>query len=444
MRLFGSHLLTARGAGEVGQGRPEKEVREEVGRLADEDAGRTPAARAAAGRVASAAHDVVVAGALQLDHLADVLGVVGEVGVHNQNEVVARVRETVHVGGAEPELAGTAQQLQVDGGEERLELGVHIGRAVGAAIVHEQNLILQRSEDVDEEVDNVREVVLLVVARQNDGQAPYDVPHGGLTDANEGTWLGVEMVRQCVGVGLRGGGRKAWAAAQGVGDGSSFYSEPKALTAAQRKKLKKKQQAFELEAKLAAERESAPNLKAAEDEDLRLQLAAVGKVVFKIHGDGNCLFRAVEHQLAQANERGAALRAHDHAQLRQLAVQYMRAHRAELEAFVEGVSSDVGGDSDAFEAHCNKIALDGEWGGELEVQVLAAALGCRIVVYRQGAPPTEYVSDEGSRRRGSRVGVRATLAESVIDAVERCGAAAQHDRAMSSHSARTVAESPRP
>ncbi|ORM41562.1 uncharacterized protein BXIN_2681 [Babesia sp. Xinjiang] len=130
----------------------------------------------------------------------------------------------------------------------------------------------------------------------------------------------------------------------------AFYSEPRALTAAQRKKLKKKQQAMEQESKREAERASAPNLKAAEDDDILQQLQAVGKTIFKILGDGNCLFRAVEHQIMCARERGTAILAYDHAELRQMAVQHMRSHREDYEGFIAAQSVPQKGEKS--NGHC--------------------------------------------------------------------------------------------
>ncbi|GBE61079.1 OTU domain-containing 6B, putative [Babesia ovata] len=196
----------------------------------------------------------------------------------------------------------------------------------------------------------------------------------------------------------------------------SFYSEPKQLTAAQRKKLKKKLQFMELEAKIAEEKDNAPDLRAAEDEDLRRQLAAVGKAVFKILGDGNCLFRAVEHQLKQACERGSKLLALSHGQLRHMAIEYIRTHRADYEAFIDTNDSNTSEDGDAFENYCKKMAQDGEWGyaddlgiqsqmtcsGQLEIRALSAVLGCKIVVHAQGVPPMEYVSGIARTFTGQR------------------------------------------
>ncbi|CDR93762.1 hypothetical protein, conserved [Babesia bigemina] len=169
-----------------------------------------------------------------------------------------------------------------------------------------------------------------------------------------------------------------------------FYAQPKELTAAQRKKLKKKLQFMELESKIAEERDSSPDLRAAEDQDLRQQLAAIDKAVFKVLGDGNCLFRAVEHQLTQACERGAELPALSHGQLREKAVEHLRTHRADFEAFIDVHDSSAEGDGDAFENYCKKMAQDGEWGGQPEIKALSAALGCKIVVHAMGVPPMEY------------------------------------------------------
>ncbi|GFE55179.1 OTU domain-containing protein 6B, putative [Babesia ovis] len=123
-----------------------------------------------------------------------------------------------------------------------------------------------------------------------------------------------------------------------------FYSEPKTLTAAQRKKLKKKQQALEQETEREVERASAPDLRLAEEVDINKQLEEVNKKIFKILGDGNCLFRAIEHQLVSANQRGSRLPLYDHCELRHRTVQHLLKHKDEYQAFVTASGEDHGGD----------------------------------------------------------------------------------------------------
>eukprot|EP00371_Babesia_bovis_P003595 XP_001612242.1 hypothetical protein [Babesia bovis T2Bo] len=137
-----------------------------------------------------------------------------------------------------------------------------------------------------------------------------------------------------------------------------FYSEPKVLTAAQRKKLKKKQQALEQENQREATIANSIDLRLLEEEDISNQLAKEGKRIFKILGDGNCLFRAIEHQLAHVNKGNISQCSHD--KLRQLAVDHLVKNRNEYEAFVTSLCIDTGCES--YEAYCNKMAQDGEWG----------------------------------------------------------------------------------
>lgn len=173
-------------------------------------------------------------------------------------------------------------------------------------------------------------------------------------------------------------------------DLGNFYSDARPLTASQRKKLKKKQQTVEMDEQLAAERAKTPNLNAEEDGEIRQQLAAIGKIIVKVVGDGNCMFRAVEHQLVQERYRGAAVPEYDHVQLRKITAEYIRTHRKDFEGFVCSMVDSLEGGVDIFEEYCRKVARNGEWGGELELKAMSELLNCKITVYKRDSQPVAY------------------------------------------------------
>lgn len=104
--------------------------------------------------------------------------------------------------------------------------------------------------------------------------------------------------------------------------------------------------------------------------------------------------RAVEHQLSESRKKGKPFPNYDYAQLRKLVVEHLKAKRKYFEAFVYNISDDLDGEKDLYEEYCKKIAKDGEWGGELELQALSEILSCRIVVYKQKTQPVVYGDSE--------------------------------------------------
>lgn len=98
-------LVEAEAAGEVADAGAQDGVGEEVGAAADELALEVPAVDTAVAGVARAGDDVVVALGLARDHARDELGVVAEVGVHDDDEVARHELQPVHVRRAQPQLA---------------------------------------------------------------------------------------------------------------------------------------------------------------------------------------------------------------------------------------------------------------------------------------------------------------------------------------------------
>lgn len=129
--LFQNALLVqAEAAREVADARPQHGVGKQVGAAADKLALQVPAKDAAVASVARAGDDVVAALLLQGNHLGDELGVVAEVGVHDDDEVARDELQAVDVGRSEAQLAGSS--LEDDVGCVGLdELVGHVLRSVG-------------------------------------------------------------------------------------------------------------------------------------------------------------------------------------------------------------------------------------------------------------------------------------------------------------------------
>jgi hypothetical protein len=82
-------------------------------------------------------------------------------------------------------------------------------------------------------------------------------------------------------------------------------------------------------------------------------------------------------------------------QMRELAANQMRSHREDFEPFLNGDGKD--GQADSFETYCDKVAspIAAEWGGQLELQALSAALQRPIWVY-DALQPTVTMGEGGS------------------------------------------------
>ena len=110
-----------------------------------------------------------------------------------------------------------------------------------------------------------------------------------------------------------------------------------------------------------------------EFEKLAAPLALVGLKLVEIKPDGNCLFRAVAHQVVGDQEQHASFRAE--------AVKYMRDNK---ETFFGDI---IVGDKERDD-HCNKMEKDAEWGDDLELTAMARLWGLDARVHR---------ADSGSR-----------------------------------------------
>lgn len=85
--------------------------------------------------------------------------------------------------------------------------------------------------------------------------------------------------------------------------------------------------------------------------------------VVQIEGDGNCLFRAVSHQLYLTEDR--------HGELRAKCVKHMLLHRRRFEMFCDG----------NFDEHVKEMRLLGTWGDDLEIRALEEIVDRIICIY---------------------------------------------------------------
>lgn len=146
--LFQDRLLVQPEAtSQVANARHEHHVRDEVSGARGELPEQVPAVHAtldiSAARVTGSTDDVGVGLFLDLDHLGDELGMVAEIGVHDDNEVASAVGQAVDVGSAEAKFALTGLEVDVLGAVESLELLSDLEGAVRGAVVDNHDFPVQ-------------------------------------------------------------------------------------------------------------------------------------------------------------------------------------------------------------------------------------------------------------------------------------------------------------
>uniref|UniRef100_A0A7S3JPY4 OTU domain-containing protein n=1 Tax=Aureoumbra lagunensis TaxID=44058 RepID=A0A7S3JPY4_9STRA len=173
-----------------------------------------------------------------------------------------------------------------------------------------------------------------------------------------------------------------------LGEEADIDYEAKARETLERKKAKaarkrKNKIARDREKEIQLAQESAEAKKTSartlELEAINAKLQKAGFMLHEIAADGNCLFRAVQHQLTLLGEQE-----YSHIELRKNTAEYMRSHIDDFLAFF--VHNDKADPLTTFELHCTKIRDTSEWGGQPELLALANLLHRPIWIYSKDSP----------------------------------------------------------
>lgn len=127
------------------------------------------------------------------------------------------------------------------------------------------------------------------------------------------------------------------------------------------------------------------DFEAARREQARL-LAPLGFHIVPIKPDGNCLFRAVAHQIFNEEER--------HGETRKACVDYLRNNKIIYRDFVQEKKIDE---------YLDRMRKLGEWGDHLELHALSVLYGIQIDVFTTEPAPTVIYAAEGQPRRTVRL-----------------------------------------
>jgi len=101
-----------------------------------------------------------------------------------------------------------------------------------------------------------------------------------------------------------------------------------------------------------------------------------------VDADGNCFFRAACDQLDGPGG--------DHAALRAQLVAHMQLESDSYAPFVE--------DDESFDKYCERMARDGTWAGQMEVQALVRVRDVGVCIHQAGSPPWLIEAPDGKAR----------------------------------------------
>ena len=100
------------------------------------------------------------------------------------------------------------------------------------------------------------------------------------------------------------------------------------------------------------------------------QLKDLGLQIKNIDSDGNCLFRAISHQLENTES--------NHLFYRKAACEYMKEHKENFIPFLdEGIT---------FEKYVHRMSFSGVWGGNLEIYAISKKFLIEVHIHMLNQP----------------------------------------------------------
>ncbi|KOB73033.1 OTU domain-containing protein 6B [Operophtera brumata] len=165
------------------------------------------------------------------------------------------------------------------------------------------------------------------------------------------------------------------------------------LSKAQKRRDKKLQQDKEREEQIKLqEKENMHGPRQKEIQAISARLKEKRLKIFPISSDGDCLYKAVSHQLSLKRDLQLAV-----GNLRAKVSSYIRENKDDFIPFMSNPETcDMLTDAE-FESYCDKIRDTKVWGGQLEIRALSNLLKCPIAVIQATGPET---IDQGSEFEG--------------------------------------------
>lgn len=118
-----------------------------------------------------------------------------------------------------------------------------------------------------------------------------------------------------------------------------------------------------------------------ESNKLNKILSERGLAVHEVPSDGDCLYKAVEHQLSTLNIRQTTVE-----ELRRETADYMSSHVDDFIPFLTDPNSGEVMTRDQYDKYCSDVANTPAWGGHVEIQALSHICGKPIEVIQAEGP----------------------------------------------------------
>ncbi|KAK8776556.1 hypothetical protein V5799_030099 [Amblyomma americanum] len=154
----------------------------------------------------------------------------------------------------------------------------------------------------------------------------------------------------------------------------------KLVTASEKKRQKEVQREKEIAAQ-EVENQFLP--RAVEERELYEILAKLGLAVYEVPSDGNCMYKAMEHQLGLFGVMKSM------SELRQETANYMLSHAEEFLPFLTSKKSGDMMTTEEYEEYCAEVSSTTTWGGQLELKALSHACKVPITVVQAYGPSIE-------------------------------------------------------
>lgn len=103
--------------------------------------------------------------------------------------------------------------------------------------------------------------------------------------------------------------------------------------------------------------------------------------LFHIPSDGDCLYKAVSHQLVTIRQISLSVD-----ELRKMVAVYLKEHKDDFIHFMSNPDTCDMLTDDEFNDYCDKIVNTKVWGGQLEIRALSNSLKCPINVIQATGP----------------------------------------------------------
>lgn len=128
-----------------------------------------------------------------------------------------------------------------------------------------------------------------------------------------------------------------------------------------------------------------------ESDKLSIQLKSKKLAIKDIESDGDCLYRAIEHQLSISRNSSEKL---NYQELRDKTSKYMLEHPDKFMPFLTSGSNSGPMTLKEYSTYCNKISTTKTWGGNVELSALTQIINRPIHVYQaEGLSPIILTPD---------------------------------------------------